>query len=134
MARIIYHVAPMRGGGWTVKRRGAKRASGTHVSKGAAIRAASRLAARAAPAQVVIHSATGTIVSDRLFEAARKRKVLRNRRRAARARATRARTARRAQRRSARARQAALRALRARRRRQLAASHRARRAANRRRR
>ncbi len=65
MPRIIYHVAPMRGGGWSVKRLGASRASGTYVSKGAAIRAASTMAARSAPAQVVIHSATGKIVSDR---------------------------------------------------------------------
>jgi hypothetical protein len=130
MTSSVFHVLPAPRGGWTVRRRGATRASGRFVTKSAAVRAASALAQRQAPAQVVIHNAAGVIVGDRTFAAAKARHHRRIQERTRRARATRERALRRAQRLHAVRRKAAERAARTRRRKQLDRSQAARAAAN----
>ncbi len=133
MTTSVFHVLPVPKGGWAVRRSRAGRSAGTFVTKAAAIKAASALAKRQAPAQVVIHDAAGRIVGDRMFSAATKRKLRSSQQRSRQARATRERTRRRAQRQTLARREAAARAARTRRRKQLARSRAARRGANRRR-
>jgi hypothetical protein len=132
MPLMIFHILPNTGGGWSVKKQGAKRASSTFVTKTLALRAASRMAKAYAEAQVVIHNAAGKIVGDRHFTISshRKNRVIKERVR--KMRKTLSRNQRRAQRLRAKRRIAAKKGLRRQRQVQLARSHAARRAANRR--
>jgi len=65
-ARITYHVVPDQDG-WHVKKRKAKKASSTHLKKEDALRAASDVAKSHPLSQVVVHKASGIIVSDRKY-------------------------------------------------------------------
>lgn len=65
--RRIYHVVPYDDH-WAVKINGAKRASSVHQKQTQALHAASDLAKSHPRAQVVIHTANGTIKGDRTFE------------------------------------------------------------------
>jgi hypothetical protein len=65
-ARITYHVVPDKDG-WHVKKRKAKKASSTHLKKEDALRAASDVAKSHPLSQVVVHKASGIIVSDRKY-------------------------------------------------------------------
>jgi hypothetical protein len=56
----IYHVLTRIGGGWSVRKEGASRATGTYDSKDQAIKRA-REAARSAGGDVVIHNRDGLI-------------------------------------------------------------------------
>jgi len=85
--RVIYHVLPSPTG-WSVKKGRAARASSTHVTKIAALRAAAKLARNHPTAQVVEHDAGGVIVADRLYERSDYRKTTAKKRTVAKARKT----------------------------------------------
>jgi len=63
-----YHVAPHPEGGWKVEAEELGRASSTHRTKAEAVRAGRELAARQAPARLVVHRADGTIQEHRSYD------------------------------------------------------------------
>lgn len=65
--RTSFHVTKRPGGGWGVKRAGSKRASSTHRTQKAAIRAARRRAKSTGKGQVVIHRRTGRIRAEHTY-------------------------------------------------------------------
>jgi len=130
---VIFHVLPCAGGGWSVKKQGAKRSSGTYVTKSLALRASSSLAKAHVTAQVVIHNAAGTIVGDRIFSETTHQRYRIAKERVRKMRQTLERNQRRASRLRAKRRDAAQRGLRKLRQLRLARSKAARTAANRRR-
>jgi hypothetical protein len=63
--RKSFHVTKGSGGGWKVKSVGAKRASSTHRTQAAAIKAATKQSKATPKGQVVIHRADGSIRDER---------------------------------------------------------------------
>ena len=60
MARATHHVVPSPGGGWSVKRGGAKRASGHYGTKAEAILAGRKISSNQ-HTEMVVHGRNGKI-------------------------------------------------------------------------
>ncbi|MGH3089544.1 MAG: DUF2188 domain-containing protein [Rubrobacteraceae bacterium] len=67
--RKTYHITKRSGGGWGVKRAGAKQASSKHRTQAAAIRAARRRAKSRRRGQVVVHRRNGRIRTEYTYGA-----------------------------------------------------------------
>jgi len=65
----IFHVAPDEEAGWTLKAEGSREPLEAFRTKGSAVRAARKVAADAAPSELVIHGRDGAVLKSHSYDA-----------------------------------------------------------------